>query len=63
MDGRYKCPKCEWIGTEDEMEADYTDYLPPSEECWSNWICPSCKTWHQLDDYEKLASDAGAEDK
>jgi len=48
---KYKCPECGWIGTEDEMMADF--FGEPADETWSNWICPECKTWNQLDDYVK----------
>lgn len=48
----YRCPRCGWVGTEDEMEADY--FGEPSEECWSNWICPECSHWHRLEDYETI---------
>jgi rubredoxin len=47
---RYKCPDCGWIGTENEMEADYIGGY--EGESWSNWICPQCQTWWRLDDYE-----------
>lgn len=46
---RYKCPDCDWIGTEDEMGADFTSGI---EEMWSSWICPNCGVWWRLDDYE-----------
>lgn len=46
----YRCPKCGWVGTEDEMDADF---IPTDEdEIWSNWICPECRTWWELEDYE-----------
>ena len=51
---KYKCPECGWIGTEDEMECDYIPGPPGeeySEEVWSNWICPKCHMWWQLEDY------------
>ena len=54
---KYKCPKCSWIGAESDMEADdftYEDEEGFHEEVWSNWICPSCGTWHQLEDYEEV---------
>ena len=54
---KYKCPNCGWIGTENEMEADFfnfTDEEGDYDEVWSNWICPSCDTWHQLEDYERI---------
>lgn len=55
---KYKCPECNWIGTEDDMEADYMTYYDEDgiydDEAWSNWICPSCNTWHQLEDYSKV---------
>ena len=43
---KYKCPECDWIGTEGEMGADCT------ETAWSNWICPKCGYWNDLEDYE-----------
>jgi len=46
---QYKCPECGWVGTESEMEADC---MGIEDEAWSNWICPQCKTWWRLDDYE-----------
>lgn len=44
MTQKYKCLNCGWIGTEDQMDCDYTGGLP-SEEYWSNWICPGCFRW------------------
>ena len=46
---KYKCPECGWIGTEDEMEAD--TMCAADDETWSNWICPKCKMWQDLNDY------------
>lgn len=40
------------LGTEDDMESDYFSGPPGeeySEEYWSNWICPSCHMWFQLE--------------
>jgi predicted RNA-binding Zn-ribbon protein involved in translation (DUF1610 family) len=55
---KYKCPKCEWVGTEKDMDADCFSYTDEEgnyeDEVWSNWICPSCGTWHQLEDYLKV---------
>jgi rubredoxin len=51
---RYQCPCCEWIGTENDMEADWFVWDDEGDEIWSNWICPSCNAWHQLEDYKKV---------
>ncbi len=51
---KYQCPNCDWVGTKIEMEADYLiveDEDGLEQEMWSNWICPECGTWHQLEDY------------
>ncbi len=48
---KYKCPECGWVGTEREMEADCSGE-PVADETWSSWICPTCKRWWQLEDYE-----------
>ena len=49
---KYKCPSCGWVGAEDEMGADFVE--TEEDEIWSNWICPKCKEWHELEDYEKI---------
>jgi rubredoxin len=41
---KYMCPSCGWIGTEDEMDADYCDD-GDGGEAWTNWMCPGCGTW------------------
>lgn len=55
---KYKCPECNWIGTENDMEADYITYYDEEgmydQEVWSNWICASCNAWHQLEEYTKV---------
>jgi len=51
----YLCD-CGWVGTVDEMEADYTTPSGAGDEAWSNHICPSCKAWNQLDDYEEVVT-------
>ena len=53
---KYQCPKCAWIGTEYEMDADWFNWGDEDDwdEVWSNWICPSCGTWHQLEDYKEV---------
>ena len=55
MDIRYQCPECKWIGTENDMDADHFPIVDDEgnyeDVVWSNWICPSCDTWHQLQDY------------
>jgi hypothetical protein len=37
------------------MDADYFPTVDDEgnyeDEVWSNWICPSCGNWHQLQDY------------
>lgn len=47
---KYRCPdpRCGWVGTEDDMDAEDID------DAWSNWICPRCRGWHQLEDYEPI---------
>jgi len=51
---KYKCPECGWIGTIEEMKADFI-HFDDGEEMWSNWICPSCEYWNQPEDYEKIS--------
>ena len=55
---RYQCPECKWIGTESEMDADHFPIVDDEgnyeDVVWSNCICPSCDTWHQLQDYLKV---------
>ena len=41
---------CGWVGTEAEMEADFT-----TGEARSNWICPKCGSWERLENYETLS--------
>jgi len=48
-DTRYRC-ECGWEGTQDEMSGDYKEGI--DGEWWSNWICPKCDEWWQLEDYE-----------
>ena len=45
---KYKCQECGWIGTEDEMESD---------DLWDNWVCPKCKWWNVLNDYEIISEE------
>lgn len=52
----YKCPECGWVGTEEAMEADSVVINEDGDEAWSNWICPSCMTWFNLEDYEEVRS-------
>jgi predicted RNA-binding Zn-ribbon protein involved in translation (DUF1610 family) len=47
----YKCPTCGWIGTEFDMEADWESVNDCGDETWSNWICPQCGAWWELEDY------------
>ena len=54
---KYKCPDCEWVGSEEEMGADAT--IGGREEMWSNWICPKCGRWHELEDYDKIRLSSG----
>ncbi len=53
-DQKYKC-ECGWVGTEKEMDADYT--TGGDDEMWSNWICPECGMWWDLDDYEEVEAE------
>lgn len=48
----YKCEDCSWEGTEDEMGADCVSGGDECDEAWSNWICPGCGMWWNLEDYE-----------
>ena len=55
-DVKYKCPECEWVGTESEMRADYYWIYSdpdtcehPIDEVWSSTICPQCNDWHNND--------------
>lgn len=50
---RFGCD-CGWKGREDEMDADAL--IGGDCEIWSNWICPGCGEWKQLEDYERLPS-------
>lgn len=47
---RYRCPQCGHVCTKDEMNADAWGL--PSDEVWSNWICPNsgCHFWGIGDD-------------
>lgn len=49
---QYRCLKCGWVGTEDQMFAD--SMASDEDEIWSNWICPRCQTWWLLKDYEEV---------
>jgi hypothetical protein len=49
----YRCPECGWVGTEDDMLADAMVISDDGDEAWSNWICPQCKEWWRLEDYQK----------
>jgi predicted RNA-binding Zn-ribbon protein involved in translation (DUF1610 family) len=55
---QYQCPKCEWTGTEKEMDSDshwcYNEAGEVEDELWSNCVCPQCGTWHQLEDYKTV---------
>lgn len=51
---KYKCPECGWIGEESEMGADSIVSDDYTYETWSNWICPSCNTWQDLEDYKEI---------
>ena len=53
---KYRC-ECGWVGVESEMEADYTIVNGDGDEAWSNWICPSCGLWQELEDYELINED------
>ena len=57
MDIKYQCKECMWVGVEADMEADYIG--GDEGESWSNWICPQCGTWWQLEDYEIVDSGQG----
>jgi phage terminase large subunit GpA-like protein len=35
------------------MEADYVP-ADCGDEMWSNWICPDCGQWQELEDYERV---------
>ena len=50
MTKQYRCD-CGWIGAKSEMDSDFA---PGPDEMWSNHICPSCKEWQRLDDYERI---------
>lgn len=50
---KYRCPECGWVGTENDMSADYLTF-DDGGEIWSNNICPNCEAWHDIDDYEQL---------
>ena len=42
----YRCPNCAWQGTRYEMESeDYDDF-------YCTTICPKCKRWYELEEYE-----------
>ena len=55
---RYEC-ECGWVGTEDEMVADSVVGDGEVDEIWSNWICPSCGEWADLEDYKEITDDLG----
>lgn len=50
-DQLYRCPRCLYICTEGDMEADAAR-AGDGDEVWSNSICPACKAWHRLEDWE-----------
>jgi len=41
---KYKCPECDWVGTEDEMENNYEEYWDGEEESFTGAMCncPKC---------------------
>ena len=50
-DAHFRCPDCKWVGTIDEMGADYT----LDGEAYCNYVCPKCGTWHHSpEDYEPV---------
>lgn len=52
----YECPKCGRRGQEMEMEIRRSEIA--GDELWSNWACPQCGTWWNLDDYIQVIEDA-----
>lgn len=42
--------ECGWIGPAEEMDAD----CAMGGEAWSNWICPGCRQWLRLEDYDDV---------
>lgn len=36
------------------MDADF--WAHDYGENWSNWICPSCHAWHDLDDWVPVSA-------
>jgi rubredoxin len=56
---KYKCPNCGWTGDEQEMllACRQNGVENDGDEICSLWICPSCKTWHQLKDYQVIDGD------
>lgn len=43
VDQKYKCPDCGWIGTEEEMVADYVYEV--GDAYWETRICPNCRRY------------------
>ena len=56
---KYKCLECGWIGHEHEMGSDSRQGHDNADEAWSNWICPNCDEWQELEDYIELTSTKG----
>ena len=49
----YRCPKCGCVCDESSMLSD-EEIDKDGEAWWSTHICPNCKTWYDLSDYEKV---------
>ena len=51
---QYKCKECGTECTLDQMKSDFTIPGCGEDEEWSNWICPKCEVWFELDDWIKI---------
>jgi rubredoxin len=57
---KYKCRQCGWIGEAKDMELQCRQLEnDDADEVCSMWICPACKAWHQLKDYEVVEAKTG----
>ena len=50
----YRCRECGWTGREDQMQSNSALSNPDGDEMFCGTICPQCRTWQELDEYDRL---------